>query len=229
MSMIEFILMIMLSQIWGQMAWPVAVGDLKDLIEFVLLLIATRLEVLAIRKYFDVSYWLFVMEFIKKYAKVDGSEDDDDQMSAGGDEVNCLDVEFIDDKTNKEQSLTDYRLVNVTRDLQEALQNQSMSADLGECSDPENFVSEHVAEIEYEFDRFVGFEKKIINLDRSWKYLSKTQKTPFILKFSMQLVMPYSKKKKILSFVKMKIYLLKILGETFLMSSKKRRRVCASA
>ena len=137
------------------------------MIEFVLLLIATRLEVLAIRKYYDVSYWLFVMEFIKKYAKVDGSEDDDDQMSAGGDEVNCLDVEFIDDKTNKEQSLTDYRLVNVTRDLQEALQNQSMSADLGECSDPENFVSEHVAEIEYEFDGFVGFEKKIINLDRS--------------------------------------------------------------
>ena len=40
--------------------------------------------------------------------------------------------------------------MNVTRDLQEALQDQSMSANLGGCSDPENFVSEHIEEIKYE-------------------------------------------------------------------------------
>ena len=37
------------------------------------------------------------MEFIDKYARVDGSDDDDDTLSAGGDEVNYSDVEFIDD------------------------------------------------------------------------------------------------------------------------------------
>ena len=39
------------------------------------------------------------MEFIDKYARIDGS-DDDDAMSAGGNEVNHSDVEFIDDETN---------------------------------------------------------------------------------------------------------------------------------
>ena len=41
------------------------------------------------------------MEFIEKYARIEGYEDemehDDD---TGGDEVNQLDLDFIDDKTN---------------------------------------------------------------------------------------------------------------------------------
>ena len=102
------------------------------------------------------------MEFIKKYAKVDGPEDDDDQMSAGGDEVICLDVEFIDDKTNKEQSLTDYRLVNVTRDLQEALQDQSMSADLGECSDPENLFLNMLQKLNMNLIGLLASKRKLL-------------------------------------------------------------------
>ena len=66
------------------------------------------------------------MEFLEKFAKVAGSEDDDDQMSAGGDEVNYSDVEFIDDETNdQEQNPTDYRLMSVTGDLPEALLDHS--------------------------------------------------------------------------------------------------------
>ena len=42
-----------------------------------------------------------VMEFIEKYARIEWSEDemehDDD---TGGNEVNQLDLDFIDDKTN---------------------------------------------------------------------------------------------------------------------------------
>lgn len=56
-------------------------------------------------------------------------------MSAGGDEVNYPDIEFVDDETNvHDQNQSGYRLMNVTRDLQEAWQDQSMSDDLGECS-----------------------------------------------------------------------------------------------
>ena len=43
--------------------------------------------------------------------------------------------------------------MNVTRDLQEILLDQSMSANLSECSDPQNFVSDHV--------HLTIFEKKI--------------------------------------------------------------------
>ena len=46
-------------------------------------------------------------------------EHDDD---AGGDEVNQLDLDFIDDETNfQDQEPTDYRLMNVTRHLQDAI------------------------------------------------------------------------------------------------------------
>ena len=101
-----------------------------------------------------------MIEFIQKYAKIDGYDDSEDQTSdAGGDGVNYSDVEFIDDdKKNVEgQNLSDYRLINVSRDLQEALRDHSMSAEIGECSDPDNFVSDCVDEVEYEYDEFKGF------------------------------------------------------------------------
>lgn len=56
--------------------------------------------------------------------------------------------------------------MNVTRDLWEALQYQPMSANLGECTDPENFVSNHVEEIKLEFDEFDGFINRIKKLSR---------------------------------------------------------------
>ena len=86
-------------------------------------------------------------------------------MSAGDDEINYLDVELIHDETNvQNQNPSDYHLINVTRDLQEVLQDQSMSVNLGGCSDPENFVSDHVEEIGYEIDEFDSFKNRIKNL-----------------------------------------------------------------
>ena len=102
------------------------------------------------------------MEFIQKYAKIDRDDDWDDQMShVGGDEVNYSDVEFIDDDEQniQGQNLSDYRLMNVTKDLQEALHDHSMPAELGEYSEPESFVPESVNEVEY--DDFNGFQKRI--------------------------------------------------------------------
>ena len=66
------------------------------------------------------------MEFIEKYARVEGSdEDDNDEMLvAGGDEVSLSDEVFIDDKTNfEDQAPQNYCLTNFTRDLQEAVQD----------------------------------------------------------------------------------------------------------
>ena len=91
------------------------------------------------------------MEFIQKYAKIDGDDSDDQMSDAGGDEVNYSDVEFIDnDEQNvQDQNPSDYRLMNVTRDLQEALRNHSLSAEMDGYSDLENFVPVCIDEVEY--------------------------------------------------------------------------------
>ena len=60
----------------------------------------------------------------------------------GSDEVTTYsDEEFIDDRESvQDQHLFNYRLINVTRDLQDALANHSMAEELDlVCSDPENF------------------------------------------------------------------------------------------
>ena len=77
------------------------------------------------------------MEFIDKYARVDGSDVDENAMSAGGYEVNYSDVEFIDDKANiQDQELSDYCIINITRDLQDTVRDGSMAEELGlVCSD----------------------------------------------------------------------------------------------
>ena len=99
------------------MACLTVAGDLRDLIGPVLLSIAISWEVLVNENIFDV------MEFIEKYARVDGSEDEMEHDDvAGGDEVSQLHLDFIHDGTNfQDQEPTDYRLMNVTRDLQDAI------------------------------------------------------------------------------------------------------------
>ena len=117
---------------------------------------------------YKINFDIFIMEFIDKYAKIDGSDHDDEVMFAGGDKVSYSNVEFVDDETNvQDQNPPDYRLMNVTRDLQEALQNQSMSANLGGFSDPENVVSDHVEEIEYEIDEYDVFKNRIKKLSKT--------------------------------------------------------------
>ena len=84
-------------------------------------------------------------------------------MSADGAEVNDSNMEFIDDETNlQDQGSSDYRLINITRGLQETVQDQSIAQelDLG-FFDPEKFVSDYVDEIEHEFDELAGLEKRI--------------------------------------------------------------------
>ena len=87
------------------------------------------------------------MEFIEKYARVDGSDDKEEMSVAGGDEVTTYsDEEFRDDRESVQcQDPSNYWLMNVTRDLQNALADHSMAEELNlVCSDPENFVPDCV-------------------------------------------------------------------------------------
>ena len=110
------------------------------------------------------------MEFIQKYARVEGSDvGNGDDMENAREVGNISDDNFIDDtetEARDQDDLTSYRLINVTRDLQEALRDYSMSKNLRVCSDPENFVSDQLDGIEYNFDKFKGFEKIIKNFTR---------------------------------------------------------------
>ena len=69
--------------------------------------------------------------------------------------------------------------MNVTRDLQEAIRDHSTSAELGKCSDPENFVPDFADEVEYEYDEFKGFQKRIEKFAKHWKTFEENSKDSF--------------------------------------------------
>ena len=124
------------------------------------------------------------MEFIEKYARVAGSDDDNsDAMSAaGGDEVNLSDEKFVDDETNfEDQDPADYCFTNFTHDLADAMrQGWEMAKELGLTDpDPQNFVLNYIDEIEFEYDKFQDFEKRIIKFEQDLKIYKLHSKDSF--------------------------------------------------
>ena len=122
------------------------------------------------------------MEFIEKYVRVEGS-DDEMKDNAGGDEVNELDSEFIDDETNfQDQEPTNYRLMNVTSDLREAITNQSMAQELHLVSkDPEILKILFLILLTRSFMNLMNFlalKKGFKNSTRNLKFLIENQKIP---------------------------------------------------
>ena len=73
------------------------------------------------------------MEFIQKYARVDDEDsnvDFNDEINSQVDEVTQSDQEFIDVTNNfQDQEPLNYKLLNVTRDLQEAINDHSIYGD----------------------------------------------------------------------------------------------------
>ena len=100
---------------------------------------------------------------------------------AGGDEVNKFDSKFVDDEINfQDEEPTNHRLMNVTRDLREAVADQSMAQELDLVSEyPENFVSDFLDEVSYEFDEFFGFEKRIQIFNEELKISEREAKDSF--------------------------------------------------
>ena len=102
------------------------------------------------------------MEFIEKYAKVDGLDEKEMSVSGGHEVITYTDEEFIDDRESVQgQDISDFRLMNVTRDLQDTLADHSMEEELIlTCFDPGNFVPDCTEEIKREYDEFENFKKK---------------------------------------------------------------------
>ena len=73
------------------------------------------------------------MEFIQKYARVDDEDsnvDFNDEINSQVDEVTQSDQEFIDVTNNfQDQEPLNYKLLNVTCDLQEAINDHSIYGD----------------------------------------------------------------------------------------------------
>ena len=118
--------------------------------------------------------FIFII-FNQKYARFDGSDDDDDRTSIDAEEGIVRDEFFHDNfidgsaKNDHDQDFATNRLTNVTGDLQKALLDKPMYEYLGYCSEPKNFVPDSFDNIEYDFDEFGGFVKRIGKLNRDLK------------------------------------------------------------
>ena len=144
------------------------------------------------------------MKFIEKYAKVNPSDEKEMSVSGGDEVINYSDEEFIDDKESVQgQDPSDYRLMNVTRDLQDALGNHSMAEELDLiCSDLENFgVPDCTEEIEREYDKFKNFQK-IIKTFKDLKIFMLDSKDSFFMQILMDFITQSLKTRKSLIFVK---------------------------
>ena len=110
--------------------------------------------------------------------RVDGSDDD---IGDDGEVRRQSDNDFIDyDETSfQDQNPSDSRLQNVTRDLLEAMQDKSVSWEKLECSDRDNFVLNCFGDVDYEYDKFVGFEERIEKFKKDLKIFKEGTKESF--------------------------------------------------
>ena len=161
------------------------------------------------------------MEFIEQCATVERSEDETERDDvAGGDEVNQLGLDFIDDKINfQDQGPTDYCCMNVTKDLQEAIVDRSMAFDLDLVAvDFENFVSDFVDEVSYEFHKFLVLKNASKSLMKNLKILNLSKNIPFTFLYSALSIIIFWRKRKILISSKMRKDCMKFWNEIFLKS-----------
>ena len=135
-------------------------------------------------------------------------------MMLGGDEVNHLDLDFIDGETNfQDQEPTDYHLINVTRDLQDAIADKSMALNLDLVAiNPENFVSGFVDEFSYEFDEVLAFEKQICKFDEKLEFFVKESKDFFYFSILYAICYHLLEKKEDFDFCQDDESLCKVLG-----------------
>ena len=167
------------------------------------------------------------MEFIGKYARVDGSEDGMEHDVAG-DEVNQLDLDFTDGETNfQDEEPTNYRLMNVTRDLQDAIANRSMAFDFDLVAvDPENFVLDFVVRSVMDLKNFFGFEKCIRKFDEELKIFERESKDSFYFFHTIRYLLYYLllEKKEAFGSCQDEERLCKVLGRNFFNEFRKKIR-----
>ena len=166
------------------------------------------------------------MEYIEKYARVDGSDEEEEISVAGGDEVTAYsDEDFIDKGSVQHQDPSDYWLMHITRDLKDALADHSMAAELNlVCSDPENFVPDCVEEIERKYDKFENCERRIKKFEEDLNIFMLDSKDSFFMQLWMGFIIQRYKIKRNLNFVKMSKSFLMLLDRKFLINSDTKRK-----
>ena len=168
------------------------------------------------------------MEFREKYCRIDGSDDDtEDFNEAGDDEVNDSDVSFIDDEANfQDQEPTNHRLINVTRELQEAINDDSMAQELDLTSDdPKNFVFNFVGEIEVEYDEFQGVEKRIQKFVQELKIFRQGLKDSFYEAILFAVYYYFIDKKEDFDFCQEEKILTNVLGVDLFGDLKSKKQI----
>ena len=147
-------------------------------------------------------------------------------FDAGGDEErNNFDDDFIDSETNfqDQDQPSNYRLMNVTRDQQEVEGDQSMTSYHGACSDPENYVPNCLDEIEYDYNRFDSFEKRIGKYISDLKIFRSGSKESFYFAILYGTVFEKFQKKEAFEFSQDENTLVNVLGQNFFDGLKQKR------
>ena len=98
------------------------------------------------------------------------------------------------------------------------------SADFGECTDPENFVSDHIEEIQLEFDEFDGFKNRIKKFEHDWKIFEKDSNDSFYFAI-LYTIYALQDKEEDFDFCQDRDKVIQVFGRNFLRSLKQRRKV----
>ena len=81
--------------------------------------------------------------------------------------------------------------------------------------DPENFVSDFVDEVSYEFDEFFGFEKRIRKFDEELKIFERESKDSFYFSILDAIYYHLLEKKEDFDFCQDEVRLCEVLGRNF--------------
>ena len=103
--------------------------------------------------------------------------------------------------------------MNVISDLQDAIADRSMVFGLDLVAvDPENFVSDFADYASYEFDEFLGFEKRIRKFDEKLKIFEKESKDSFYFSIFYAIQYYLLEKKEDFDFCQNEERLCEVLG-----------------
>ena len=135
------------------------------------------------------------MKFIQKYAKIDGDSEGEELIDE--EEARASDEEFIDDLTIfQDQNPSDCcGLKNVTRSLDDTINDRSCADTFDDCSDPGNYTPECFDEAEINHEDFNGFEKRVDNFKKDLKIFEGQSNTHFAMRFRTRQFSNCAKKK----------------------------------
>ena len=115
--------------------------------------------------------------------------------------------------------------MNITRDVREAVTDQSMAQELDLLlEDPEDFLSDFVDEVNYEFYEFFGFEERIHKFNQELKIFERESKDSFYFSILSATYHDLIDRKEGLDFCQDEEKLREVLGQDFLEKLKSKTK-----